>query len=191
MNKYHGTVKEFLEAGHRFVEGDVYTEVNGRLKSVNDPNMENEAKLDDDSERYVVYAACLNKDPEPEYELVPFGSTKTWEAVKAVEEDGVVLCGDDGMPYLYPLKVVDQISKGHTLYRRIPLRTKTVTYPMPETKAPEVGTEYYMMRVSNIVAKLNWCGSELEYELLKSGNVFLKREHAQAKADAQAVEIEE
>jgi hypothetical protein len=202
MNKYHGTVKEFLEAGHRFVDGDVRQSHSGTMRPVVKAHLEWINDVEEWSypdESYVVYAACLNKEPEPEYELeqVKFGNCR--EAINAVAE-GDDLCDSNGNEAFivngeHASEIVrrddfDTNISYKSLYRRIPLRTKTATYPMPETKAPEVGADYFSVNQNGSVSGLTWTGGLFDSRLLAAGNVFLKREHAQAKADAQAVQID-
>jgi hypothetical protein len=198
MNKYHGTVKEFLAAGHRFVEGDVL--LLGTLLSVDEFSImwvNHPSKWERPDIAHVVYAACLNKEPEPEYELVHCGFTSVEQPIKELFDGGNLFDADGCHVYLNDtdnsLSICsdDSYISYDIVYRRVPLRTKTATYPMPETKAPEAGAMYFSTTSNGAVVRDRWSGSSLDFAALKAGNVFLKREHAQAKADAQAVEVEE
>ncbi len=199
MNKYHGTVKEFLEAGHLLISSDVVIGPDGKVQVVGDVydflnNIDHETTTA--KATFVVYAACLNKDPEPEYELVNCGFTSVEQPIKELL-DGAKLYDADGC-HVYLNDTDNSLSicsddsyiSYEIVYRRVPLRTKTATYPMPETKAPENGDEYTFANIDGELIPTIWRGTEFDFMRLKAGNVFLKREHAQAKADAQAVEIE-
>ena len=73
------TVEEFLKAGHRFVEGDIVTNLNGGVSIIKpacdckgwDYSLENIHKADDDDyDRYILRAAALEKPKRVKVEYV-------------------------------------------------------------------------------------------------------------------------
>lgn len=148
----------------------------------------------------VIWAAAQENaempEPEPAYELVPCNYGGSPAAIKALIK-GAKLFAANGKAVTveytdYGLEMFagDSLIRYDHLYRRDPVRMKTAVYPMPETEAPENGTEYFFQSRDKLdsTSCVEWFGSKLDYLRLRTGNVFLKREHAQAKADAQAVE---
>jgi hypothetical protein len=139
------------------------------------------AGMDQKAERvkeYAWYSASLGKIETP----VPLFSTRNGaEPEKAPDkkpDSGVVGEVTEGLP-------------GGTAPAFELHRMKTAVYPMPETKEIDFDTNYFFVSSAGTIGSAYWQDSGFDRGRLKAGNVFLKREHAQAKADAQAVEVSE
>jgi hypothetical protein len=147
----------------------------------------------------VALATDITPEPAPTYELVPCNYKGSGAAIKALlKGDELFAANGKAVNVQYSDYGLAAFAGGvpiryDHLFRREPVRMKTAVYPMPETKAPENGTVYFFQSrdKQDSTSCVEWFGSKLDYLRLGTGNVFLKREHAQAKADAQAVEVSE
>jgi hypothetical protein len=147
----------------------------------------------------VIWAAAQENAEMPEtapvYELVPCNYDGSPDAIKALIKGAKLFAANGAAVTVgfsdYGLAMFAggaPIRYDH-LFRREPVRMKTAVYPMPETKAPEVGTRYFSTTSNGAVVQDTWAGSFLDMSCLAAGNVLLKREHASAKAAAQGVEV--
>ena len=114
---YCMTVKQFLDAGHKFVEGDLYIDDDGRVEKIGgEPSGENQP-IKGDNNRYVLKAKALEETKTYRYEKV----TDSIFDLKEEFERGE-LFSFDGDGHELQIETEGDFSYAHVhenLYRRI------------------------------------------------------------------------
>lgn len=123
---YCMTVKQFLDAGHKFVDGDIYLYGNTMVYTVytikEDEVARHNLSDDNDDNLYILKAKALEEtNPTYRYDKVEF--EEDWEYFKLMSEDGdlYVNCVDSTFEGCYGdnINLANAIHEGVDLYRRI------------------------------------------------------------------------
>ena len=145
---YCMTVKQFLDAGHKFFEGDVYlcAEV-GVFTIPEEKVIANNTAYDDDDMRYILKAKALEETKTYRYEKVTFN--KASEAV-AAWEDGELFTKVSHETYTKIETAPDVLTYLYRLYRRIEV-TERELFIAEFNKTTD---EHFAFDVSHVAGKL-------------------------------------